>query len=320
MVVVVPLLVGMIEAGITTWSDNVPPEPHSSWVSLSSPELRAQIDPLGAQLSTLQDREGRDLLWGGDPAVWAGRAPLLFPIIGELSGGRYRIGSTEYLLPRHGFARRRQFTLLSSTAGEAVFRLTADEATLQVYPFRFELDVRFSLQGAALNVVTSVRNLGTGSLLASFGYHPALRWPLPLGGARAEHFIEFEVDEPAPVRRLDGNGLLTPVRYPTPVSGRRLALTDDLFVGDALIFDAVRSRSVTYGAAAAAARIRVSYGDAPYLGVWTKPGAGFICIEPWHGIADPEGFSGELAAKPGVFAVAAGGERLVEIGIELIGR
>jgi galactose mutarotase-like enzyme len=296
------------------------PEPHSSWVSLSSTELRAQIDPLGAQLSTLQDREGHDLLWNGDPAVWAGRAPLLFPIVGELAGGRYRIGSAEYRLPRHGFARRRQFSLITSTSGEAVFRLTADEATLQVYPFRFELDVRFSLQGAALTVITCIRNLGTGQLLASFGYHPALRWPLPSGGTRAEHFIEFEADESAPVRRLDGNGLLTPVRHPTPVSGRRLALADDLFVGDALIFDALRSRSVTYGAGSGAPRIRVSYGDAPYLGVWTKPGAGFICIEPWHGIADPEGFSGEFGAKPGVFAVAAGSQRLVEMGIESMGR
>lgn len=297
-----------------------PPEPHSPWITLSSPELRAQIDPLGAQLSTLQDREGRDLLWDGDPAVWAGRAPLLFPIVGELAGGRYRIGATEYRLPRHGFARRRQFSLVSSTSGEAVFRLSADEATLAVYPFRFELDVRFTLQGAALNILTSVRNLGSGQLLASLGYHPALRWPLPFGGARAEHFIEFEVDEPALVRRLDDHGLLTPVRHPTPVSGRRLVLADELFVDDALIFDELRSRSVTYGAGSGTARIRVSCGDAPYLGVWTEPGAGFICIEPWHGIADPAGFSGELSEKPGVFGVAAGAERLVSMGIELIER
>ena len=161
------------------------PEPRSSWVSLSSAHLHAQIDPLGAQLSTLRDGEGRDLLWDGDPAVWAGRAPLLFPIVGELAGGRYRIGSAEYRLPRHGFARRREFSLVTATADEALFRLSADAATLQVYPFRFELDVHFSLRGAALNVITSIRNVGTGQLLASFGYHPALRWPLPFGDARA---------------------------------------------------------------------------------------------------------------------------------------
>lgn len=290
--------------------------PQPQWISLSSPQLRARIDPLGAQLSTLQDGEGRDLLWDGDPSVWAGRAPLLFPIVGELAGGAYRVGSAQYRLPRHGFARRRQFTVVSADPTEATFRLTADEATLQVYPFHFELDVRFVIVGAALSVIASVRNPGTTPLLASFGFHPALRWPLPFGGARAAHLIEFEKDEPEPVRRLNGEGLLSATRHPTPVSGRRLALADDLFTDDALIFDAIRSRSVTYGADDGA-RVRVTH-DAPYLGVWTKPGAGFICIEPWHGIADPVGFAGDFSAKPGVFAVAAGGERVIATTIGLV--
>jgi len=265
----------------------------------------------------LQDGQGRDLLWSGDPSVWAGRAPLLFPIVGELAGGRYQVGSSQYQLPRHGFARRRQFTVLTARTSEATFGLEADQATLQAYPFRFVLAVRFSLEGVRLSVAASIRNAGNGSLLASFGYHPAFRWPLPFDRARASHFIEFDQDEPEPVRRLDNEGLLTAVRYPTPVSGRRLALADDLFTNDALIFDAVRSRSVTYGADLGP-RIRVSYADAPYLGIWTKPGAGFICIEPWHGIADPAGFSGDFSTKPGVFTVAAGAERLIEMAIELI--
>jgi galactose mutarotase-like enzyme len=293
------------------------PEPSSSWVSLSSPQLHAQIDPLGAQLSTLQDREGRDLLWDGDPSVWAGRAPLLFPIVGALAGGCYRVGSGQYRLPRHGFARASRFAVLTSTSSEATFRLAADEATLQVYPFRFELTVRFSLEGPALSVVTSVGNLGSGRLLGSFGYHPAFRWPLPFGRARSSHFIEFDRGEPEPIRRLNSEGLLSSTRYPTPVASRRLALADALFTNDAVIFDAVRSRSVTYGADDGP-RMRVSYPDAPYLGLWTKPDAGFICIEPWHGIADPQGFSGDFSTKPGVFTVAPGTELPINMTIELI--
>ena len=82
-------------------------------------------------------------------------------------------------------------------------------------------------------------------------------------------------------------------------------LEDRLFQDDVIIFDGLRSRSLTYGADAGP-RIRVSYPDAPYLGLWTKPLAAFICIEPWHGVADPVGFTGDFTAKPGVFAVAAG--------------
>jgi galactose mutarotase-like enzyme len=288
------------------------------YVSLSSGELTAEVSPLGAQLSTLRDHSGRDLLWGGDPSVWSGRAPLLFPIVGALAGGSYRLGSAIYHLPRHGFARGKLFDVVDSTSASAVFMLKADEATLLIYPFRFELQVCFALAGATLSVTTSVRNAGDGDMPASFGYHPAFRWPLPFGRARSSHFIEFASDEPAPIRRLNADGLLTPLRHPTPISHRRLALVDTLFRDDVIIFDEIRSRCVTYGADDGP-RIRVTYPDAPYLGLWTKPQADFICIEPWHGVADPEGFSGDFTAKTGVFMVAPGAALRIEMAIALIG-
>src|SRR6202521_2884195 len=117
------------------------PDQPRSWLSISSDDLTVQIDPLGAQLSSLKFRTEFDLLWNGDPAVWAGRAPLLFPIVGVLVGGAYRLGAQTYLLPRHGFARGKLFAVKSTSASDAAFRLAADEASLRVYPFEFELDV-----------------------------------------------------------------------------------------------------------------------------------------------------------------------------------
>jgi galactose mutarotase-like enzyme len=269
-------------------------------------------------LSTLRDGNGRDLLWNGDPSVWTGRAPLLFPIVGTLAGGSYRLGPEVHHLPRHGFARGAVFEVVDATAASATFRLKADEASFRVYPFRFELEVNFALEGPTLAVTTSVRNRGAADMPASFGYHPGFRWPLPYGRARSSHFVEFASDEPAPVRRLNADGLLTPQRHPTPLCARRLVLADALFQNDAVIFDEIRSRSVTYGADDGP-RIRVSYPDAPYLGIWTKPGAHFICIEPWHGCSDPEGFSADFRAKPGVFTVAAGATQSIKMAITLLG-
>jgi galactose mutarotase-like enzyme len=152
---------------------------------------------------------------------------------------------------------------------------------------------------------------------ASFGYHPALRWPLPFGQPREAHYIEFASDEPAPVRRLGPDGLLRPERQPTPIAGRRLPLADSLFRDDVVIFDEIRSRSVTYGAQSGP-RIRIDFPDAPCLGIWTRPGAPFICIEPWHGIADPQGYSGDFTAKPGVFSVAAGAAMAIQMTLTLL--
>ncbi len=287
------------------------------WVSIASDALTAQIDPLGAQLSSLKNRAALDLLWDGDPKVWAGRAPLLFPIIGVLAGGIYRLGSKSFQLPRHGFARDRMFSIENQDPRAARFRLNADAASLQVYPFHFQLDVSYAISGATLSVTTDISNQGDEEMPASFGYHPGFRWPLPFGQPRSTHFIEFEKDEPAPARRIDAAGLLTAERHPTPIVGRRLNLSDSLFQGDVIIFEEIRSRSVSYGGARGP-RIKIGFPDAPCLGVWTKPGAPFICIEPWHGITDPEGFCGDFKDKPGIFMLTPGASLCARMDITLI--
>jgi galactose mutarotase-like enzyme len=209
------------------------------------------------------------------------------------------------------------FTLESANATTAVFRLHDDEETLLVYPFRFNLDIQFRLTGPTLSMTATIRNLGNEIMPASFGFHPAFRWPLPQGQDRAGHFIEFATDEPDPVRRLDAAGLLSPERHATPIVQRRLVLTDELFESDALILDRIRSRSVVY-AGTAGTQLQVSFADSPYLGIWTKPGAQFICIEPWHGISDPAGFSGDFHDKLGINLIAAGGSFSTTMAVSLL--
>lgn len=281
---------------------------NSAWLTVSSGALTAQVNPLGAELSTLRDPSGHELLWDGNPTFWNGRAPLLFPIVGALAGGTYRVADKTYALSRHGFARRKRFEVLRASPAAVLLRLKSDEETRALYPFCFQLQVRFAIADSTLLVTTLVINEGHGPMPASFGYHPAFRWPLPFGAAREMHGIEFDLEEPAPIRRLDGVGLVTPVRYPTPIQARRLPLADELFVDDVVILDALRSQRVTYGAATGP-RLIVQFPDTPYLGLWSKPGAPFICIEPWHGMADPVAFSGDFTAKPGVFIVPPGEQR-----------
>src|SRR5579862_378552 len=189
----------------------------NAWLTVSSGGLTAQINPLGAQLSILRDPSGRELLWDGNPAFWNGRAPLLFPIVGTLRGGVYRVAGKTYALSRHGFARGKLFEVLSASSVDVLLRLKADDETLAVYPFYFQLEVHFEIRDATLTVKARVRNDGDAPMPASFGYHPAFRWPLSYGAARALHAIEFDLEEPAPIRRLNTAGLVTPVRHPTPI-------------------------------------------------------------------------------------------------------
>ena len=153
-------------------------------VKIASALLSASVDPLGAELCSLKDHEGRQYLFDGDPAWWAGSAPLLFPIVGGLNGGRYKLEGRDHALPRHGFARRSWFELIDRTAASARFRLTDSVATRSAYPFAFVLEVAFALAGATLTIEATVRNPGGEPLPFSFGFHPAFAWPLPGGGER----------------------------------------------------------------------------------------------------------------------------------------
>ena len=281
-------------------------------VSISTSALSARISASGAELVRLQDGEGRDLLWDGDPAFWNGRSPLLFPIVGEAKGNRIKVAGASYEIGRHGFARTSRFALVASEAQRCLWRLDASEETRRQYPFTFRLDVTYRTQGGTLEMIAEVTNRGEVPMPTSFGFHPALRWPLPYGRPRAAHEIVFERDEPAPIRRpIDG--LLSTARYPTPVRDRRLILHDGLFDDGALVFDRLASRSLVYGEA-----VHVTFPRMPHLGIWTKPGAGYVCIEPWQGHASPEDFDGELADKPGMVAIMPGTTESFAMSIGLI--
>lgn len=290
----------------------------AEWIEITNGTLTAAINPFGAELSSLRDADGRELMTDADPRWWTGRAPLLFPVVGKPSGETIRVGGVAYPMKQHGFARRRMFEVVEASPARAVFALTDDAETRAAYPFAFRLEAAFSLAGATLAVDIAVSNPGDVPLPASFGFHPAFAWPLPYGAPREDHRITFAADEPGLLKAIAADGTIATSEAPSPLDGRVLHLADDLFAHDALVWDPVHSRSVTYGAEGAP-RLRIDFPDTPTLGIWTRPGAHYVCIEPWHGIADPEGYAGELRDKPGIFEVPAGGKKRIALRVTLEG-
>ncbi|RIA44617.1 galactose mutarotase-like enzyme [Hephaestia caeni] len=285
-------------------------------VEIASDGLLAAINPFGAELTHLRDTGRRELMSDADPAFWSHTAPILFPVIGVTNGGVIRVDGTAHPMPKHGFARHSTFDVVRHERDRAVFRLADSEATRQHYPFAFRLDIDFALYRTRLTVEARITNRGERPMPAQFGFHPALAWPLPFGAARDEHIITFDADEPERLLRIAPDGLIAPERRDSPLDGRSLHLDDALFTDDALVWDPVHSDKVRYGPAEGAA-IEMGFPDTPRLGVWTKPGARFVCIEPWHGLADLEGFAGELRDKPGAFVVAPGEDKRLRMSIAL---
>ena len=284
-------------------------------IEISSGVLTAAINPFGAELSSLRDAAGRELMTDADPAFWTGRAPLLFPIVGRLMGDRYRLDGKGYPLPQHGFARRQPFERIEQAPHRAVFRLADNAATRAVYPFAFTLDAAFTLDGATLATEVTVTNTGDAAMPASFGFHPAFAWPLPYGRAKTQHRIVFAADEPGGLSAIVLGGWMDAEPWPSPLDGRVLHLEDALFERDALVWDPVASRALRYDGGDGPA-LDIAF-DMPSLGIWTKPGAHYVCIEPWHGIADPWGFEGEIWDKPGILRFEPGQARTFSMQVTL---
>ena len=277
----------------------------SDTVTIESGGIKARFRAQGAELISLT-HDGAERIWQADPAVWGWHAPNLFPIVGALAGDKLHHKGESYSLPSHGFLRHTPCALVAHDADRCTWRLDDNAATRAVYPFRFTLEIAYALEDEALVGRWTLANPDDEPLIASLGIHPAFRWPLDAGVAREAHRLVFERDEPQPIRRIAGK-LIAPEVEPTPVQGRTLMLHDRLFDADAVIMNQPASRAVVFGAPGGPA-IAMDW-DLPHLGIWTKPGAPYLCIEPWQGHASPAGFDGEFSDKPGTVTLAPGERR-----------
>jgi len=276
--------------------------------------LAATILAHGAELCSVVHDVAGDVLWQAGPA-WPKHAPVLFPIVGELANGSYRYEGRTYELRRHGFARDLTFAWTEAESDACVLTLVDDQQTRAAYPFRFRLDIRYAIEDDALVVTSTIHNPGSETLPASYGAHPAFRWPLVEGVAKAAHVLTFAQDEPEPIRRL-ANNLLDETRFPTPIRGRELALDESLFDADAIVMDAPRSTSLRYAAPGSHA-LEIAWEGFEQLGLWSKRGGDFLCIEPWYGYASPADFDGDFAKKPGLMHLVPGASKHFQLRVRI---
>lgn len=273
-------------------------------IDLANGALRARVARRGAELVALEHR-GRPLLWSGDPAIWDRRAPLLFPVVGRSPEGHVAVDGRAWPMPAHGFARDRDFAVLGRDERSVTLVLEADAATREHYPFRFRLAIDVVAEETALAFEARIENADTRPMPFGFGYHPGFLWSTD-PAERSRCVLRFEAEEDGPVRRADlGTGLLLPERETSPLDGRTLRLEDRLFERGSIQFERVRSRAVWFGPDGGEG-LRVEFPDSPQLGVWTKPGAPFLCIEPWQGLAAEADGLPDLAARPGTRVLAPG--------------
>jgi len=239
------------------------------------------------------------LLWQGGE-IWSGQSPLLFPVVGRLRDDVYCLNGREYTMPKHGFARKKEFVLESSTKEEMTFLLTESEETLKGFPFPFELRVKYYFTDDGFVMEHRVKNTGSEKMYFSIGAHPGFQCAM---GDR----VVMDEAETSAAFRLDANGLRAEKQLPVFENSREVVVTPEVFAEDALIFDGLKSAGCTLERADGR-KIHVNFGGAPCLGLWAKPGAPYVCIEPWYGIDDRWNSGHDFTVKERICALEAGEE------------
>lgn len=268
--------------------------------TLSNHMLSIKVSAEGAELRSVYNQQtGLEYLWQAGPE-WPKTSPVLFPIVGGLQNERYRYKGKEYQMGRHGFARESTFRLVDQADHSLTFLLDSNPDTLQQYPFNFSFRVKYALHDNMLSVSFIVRNSGDETMPVSVGAHPAFAVPLVPQTDYTDYLLVFNKAEDAARYLLSAAGQVETAAEPFLKNTIALPLTKDLFTNDAIVFKDLQSTSIALVSSKTSHGLKVRFGGFPYMGIWAKQGADFVCIEPWCGIADAVNTSGNLEEKEGM--------------------
>lgn len=278
-------------------------------VMIENQYLSVESKPAGAELTSIRLKsDGTEYLWQADPKFWNRHAPLLFPIVGAVANSQYTYGGRQYPMKNHGFARDAEFDITRESQDGVTYTLTSSADTLSVYPFRFRLDIGYALRGSAVAVSYKVINNDDKDMLFSIGAHPAFNCPIVQGESFTDYYLEFSNNETIDRQYVNAANLLIAGRREPFLNNEKVKpLTDGMFNEGAYIFDGIKSSGVSLKGRNTSKSVTVSFPGFPQLGIWAPPGAPFVCIEPWFGIAEATDFTGDLTVKEGILKLAPGG-------------
>lgn len=291
-------------------------------IILSSQEYDVTINTLGAELKSYRDPSGREYVWNSDPAYWMRSSPLLFPTVGNVRDNKTQFNGVEYPLVKHGFCKESEFTVRDQTESSAVFVLTASDETKKSYPFDFELQLKYQLNGNSLSMTYTVLNRDTKEMYYHIGAHPGFMCPLNEGESLSDYVLEFEKEERLESTVYDLENLcFDHARHKLFAEhARRLPLSAEMFDDDAIFFPHTASHAVSLINPVTGHGVHMEYPDFVSIAFWTPIGgqAPFLCLEPWNGAAIYDDEDNEFCHKRDIQVLAPSSSRNYQLNISLL--
>lgn len=251
--------------------------------------------------------QGSDCVDENGKVYWKRHFPILFPIVGKLKRNQTIINGKSYEIFQHGFARDMEYTPVTKLDNFHSYVLKSNKATLARYPFDFELYNTYRMEEDTITTIYKVINTGSINMPFCIGGHPALVID-PNEMNKGNYYLEFEEDEEKIHFLYLVDGLIgTEYAKNRMEDKRHMMLGPDSFKNDAIIMKGITSKRISLMHRYKEKPVfTVEFSDFPYLGIWSKPNAPFLCIEPWHGFSDSIKSSGIFAEKTGSILLKPG--------------
>lgn len=260
--------------------------------------LAVTISDFGAELQSVVSSDSTEFIWQGDENFWTDHAPVVFPICGRLKDGQYIFEDNKYEMGEHGFAYKKVFEVKELNKDSITYFLKDDEDTYKQYPFNFELEITYKLEGNTLVVNTDVINTGKKNMYFSAGSHEGYACPEGI----EDYKIIFEKTESnLKSYGVTDKGLIKDEYITLGETCKEIQLKNEYFEVDGLVFKDLKSRAVTL--TNGKRTIDVNFKDSDFLLIWTMPDAKFVCIEPWCGMADSVNSDYEFTKKEGIISL-----------------
>lgn len=238
--------------------------------------------------------QGNNILDENGKPYWGRHAPILFPIVGKLKDNKTNINGKTYEMNQHGFARDMDFEQLEKTDKRHKYILKSNEETLKKFPFEFELYVEYQINENELTTKYTVINKDKNQMLFGLGGHPAFI----CNYSSEDYLLEFEKQEDKIEFYKLQEGLIRTKPINNILENNRIRLTKNIFAEDAIIMKNINSNKITLIDASNNKKLlEFDFTGFPYLAIWSKKGAPFVCIEPWQNHTDTVNSNSEFCKK-----------------------
>ncbi|MGI5959913.1 MAG: aldose 1-epimerase family protein [Massiliimalia sp.] len=289
-------------------------------ITLRNTSSLAVIDTQGAEMRSFQDGFGTEYLWQADSVYWNRTSPLLFPCVGRLRDGKTTIDGVEYSIPKHGFLRDREFRLAFYNDEKAILSYLSNDKDYEIFPFRFNFQVTYTLEGCSLKVQYDVFNMDDKEMPFCIGAHPGFRVPVFGDEPFENYYIELDRPVTASIPYFTGSEWDNSKRREFLKDQKRFFLNHSMFDGDAIFLDEVKPVSVTLASVLSGRGVQMNIEGFESIAFWTPAGkqAPFVCLEPWAGSDSYTDEDGDFRKKRQVQTVQPDEKKTYSFTIEML--